>query len=258
MSGTATLFTIGFIFIAMIISLWQKLGLEKDLIIATVRATVQLSVIGFVLRYIFTADRWEYILLMIAISVVVASRNSARRGKGIPQIWIKVFLTIGLVVSFTLGMMLLLEMVKFEAKTIIPISGMLVGNAMVVSSLLLNRLKDNAESMREEILVALSLGANRVQASKRMLISAIRGGMIPIIDSTKTVGLVQLPGMMTGLIIAGTDPVAAVRYQLLVMFSFTASSALVSIFLGMLVVPTLFNQAHQFVGWRKKEVSQSE
>ncbi|SFS84142.1 ABC transporter permease [Marininema halotolerans] len=252
MSTTATLFTVGFIFIAMMISLWQKLGLEKDLVVATLRATIQLTAIGFVLRYIFTADRWEFILLIIGISIFVASQNAGKRGEGIPSIRLKVFVTIGSVVGFTLSMMLLLDMVKPEAKTVIPISGMLVGNAMVVSSLLLNRLKDNAESMRDEILVALSLGATRVQASKRMLTSAIRGGMIPIIDSTKTVGLVQLPGMMTGLIIAGTDPVAAVRYQLLVMFSFTASSALVSILLGTMVIPTLFNAAHQFVGWGKK------
>ncbi len=91
--------------------------------------------------------------------------------------------------------------------------------------------------MREEILVALSLGATGAQASRRATYRAIRAGMIPKIDSLKTVGLVQLPGMMTGLIIAGTSPLIAVRYQLLIMYSITASSALVSIILGMLVRP---------------------
>jgi putative ABC transport system permease protein len=104
--------------------------------------------------------------------------------------------------------------------------------------------------MREEILVALSLGATSRQASERLTREAIRAGMIPIIDSMKTVGLVQLPGMMTGLIIAGTSPIEAVRYQLLIMFSFTAASALTSIILGFLVYPTLFTRAHQYIGWK--------
>jgi putative ABC transport system permease protein len=136
---------------------------------------------------------------------------------------------------------------------LIPVSGMVIGNSMVVSSLLLNRMKELSESMREEILVSLSLGASSRQASSHLLKRAIRSGMIPTIDSLKTVGLVQLPGMMTGLIIAGANPIEAVRYQLLIMFSFTASSALTSILLGFLVYPTLFTPAHQWIGWREPD-----
>ncbi|OYD06499.1 ABC transporter permease [Paludifilum halophilum] len=252
MTNFATIATVGFVFIAMGISLWQKLNLEKDLLVATVRAAIQLTLVGYLLQFIFDADRWLYILLMITVSVLVASRNSASRGKGIPWIYLRVFVTIATVAGFTLTMMVTMNMIDPDPQTLIPISGMVVGNGMVVSSLLLNRMKEYAESMREEILVALSLGANRSQASRRMTTQAIKAGMIPMIDSTKTVGLVQLPGMMTGLIIAGTPPVEAVRYQLLIMFSFISSSALISILLGFLVYPTLFNKDHQFLGWGKR------
>ncbi|GGA53961.1 UPF0014 membrane protein YjkA [Kroppenstedtia guangzhouensis] len=252
MSTTATVATLGFIVIAMALSLWLKLKLEREILIATVRAAIQLMAIGYVLQLIFDADRWYFVLGMIFLSILVASRNSASRGVGIPWIFIRVFVTIATVSGLTLGMMLGLNMIEPRPQEMIPISGMLVGNAMVVSSLLLNRMKENAETMKEEILVALSLGATGAQASRRATHRAIRSGMIPIIDSMKTVGLVQLPGMMTGLILAGTSPVEAVRYQLLVMFSFTASSALVSILLGLMVYPTLFNSAHQFVGWKQR------
>lgn len=253
MSATATLSTLGFILIAMVLSLWLKLKLERDILIATIRAGIQLMAVGYVLQLIFAADQWYYILGMILLSITVAARNSASRGAGIPWIFTRVFVTIATVCGFTLGMMLLLDMIEPRPQTLIPLSGMLVGNSMVVSSLLLNRMKENAETMKEEIWVALSLGATGAQASRRATHRAIRAGMIPMIDSMKTVGLVQLPGMMTGLILAGTSPVEAVRYQLLVMFSFTASSALVSILLGLMVYPTLFNSAHQFVGWQQTE-----
>jgi putative ABC transport system permease protein len=249
MSVWATTATLVFILIAMIISLWLRLGLEKDLLIGTIRASVQLLAVGYILHFVFESKNWVYMILMTGVMILVASHNSASRGKGIPWIFGRVFFAIVAVSFFTLTMMIVLHLIPFRPQTFIPISGMVVGNAMVVSSLLLNRMKENAHSMREEILVALSLGATSAQASRRMTYQAIRSGMIPMIDSLKTVGLVQLPGMMTGLIIAGTNPVEAVRYQLLIMFSFTASSALTSILLGMLVYPTLFNREHQYVGW---------
>lgn len=250
MSTVATIATVGFVLIAMGISLWQKLNLEKDLIIATLRAGIQLTLVGYVLQFIFDVNSWIYILLIIAVAVSVAAGNAASRGKGIPHIYLRVLLTISAVAGFTLSSMLGLGMIEAKASMLIPISGMVIGNSMVVSSLLLSRMKENAVSMREEILVSLSLGASYKQASRKMVKQAVKAGMIPIIDSTKTVGLVQLPGMMTGLIIAGTPPLEAVRYQLLIMFSFTASAALVSMMLAFLVYPTLFNKEHQFRGWK--------
>ncbi|QKG85552.1 iron export ABC transporter permease subunit FetB [Kroppenstedtia pulmonis] len=250
MSTLATIATVCFVLIAMGVSLWQKLNLEKDLIIATLRAGIQLTLVGYVLQFIFEVNSWIYILLIITVAVSVAAGNAASRGKGIPYIYLRVLLTISVVTGLTLSGMLGLGMIEAKASMLIPISGMVIGNSMVVSSLLLSRMKENAISMREEILVSLSLGASYKQASRKMVKQAVKAGMIPIIDSTKTVGLVQLPGMMTGLIIAGTPPLEAVRYQLLIMFSFTASAALVSMILAFLVYPTLFNKEHQYRGWK--------
>jgi putative ABC transport system permease protein len=250
MTWTATVTTLGFVLISMFVSLWLRLKLERDLIIGTIRATIQLISIGYVLHFIFTSNHWYWIGLILLVMITVASHNAAARGKGIPWIFWRIFFAIFVVASFTLLMMVFLHLIQAKPQVLIPISGMVVGNSMVVSSLVLNQMRQQSEQMREEILVALSLGATSRQASMRLTKEAIRSGTIPMIDSLKTVGLVQLPGMMTGLIIAGTNPIEAVRYQLLIMFSFTASATLTSILLGLFVYPTLFNRAHQFIGWR--------
>jgi putative ABC transport system permease protein len=252
MTVTATVITVGFVFVAMLTSFWLRLKLERDLLIGTIRATIQLIAVGYVLEFIFSSHSTIFIVLMLFIMVFVASRNSAQRGKGMPNIFWRIFITNTCVTAFTMGLMLILHLVKPEPQSIIPIGGMIIGSSMVVCSLLLSQMKQRAESMEQEILVALSLGATAKQASERMNMESIRAGMIPTIDSLKTVGLVQLPGMMTGLIIGGVSPVTAVRYQLLIMFSFTAAAALTSIMLGFLVYPTLFTRAHQFIGWPRK------
>ncbi|GEN35536.1 ABC transporter permease [Aneurinibacillus danicus] len=250
MSIVTTLATTGFVFIAMLLSLRLRLGLERDMFTGTIRAMIQLVAVGYVLEFIFTSRHPLFIGCMLLVMVFVAARSSAKRGRGVPHVFARIFFTIAAVTAVTIGTMLGLDMIKWEPKSIIPVSGMVIGNCMIVSSLLLNQMRERSASMREEILVALSLGATSRQASERLTREAIRAGMIPIIDSMKTVGLVQLPGMMTGLIIAGTSPIEAVRYQLLIMFSFTAASALTSIILGFLVYPTLFTRAHQYIGWK--------
>ncbi|MDN4593630.1 ABC transporter permease [Polycladomyces subterraneus] len=255
MTATATVWTLAFVLVAMGFSLWLRLGLERDLAIGTIRAAIQLIAVGYVLHFVFSRQSAYWMVLMWTVMIVVAARNSATRGKGIPWIFLRIFFTLSVVTGFTLLMMVWMKLIPVKAQVLIPVSGMVIGNSMVVSSLLLNRMKELSESMREEILVSLSLGATSRQASARLLKRSIRSGMIPIIDSLKTVGLVQLPGMMTGLIIAGTNPIEAVRYQLLIMFSFTASSALTSILLGFLVYPTLFTPAHQWIGWREPDTT---
>jgi putative ABC transport system permease protein len=249
MSYTATIATMGFVVIALLISLRLHMKLEKDIIIGTIRATLQLIAIGYVLHFVFASQHWAFILLMLFIMVTVASLNSAKRGKGIPLVFWRIFITISIVLTLTLGFMLLFDMIEPTPRYVIPISGMITGNSMVVASLLLNQMKQRSSAMKEEIIVALTFGATTRQASERLTKDAIRNGMIPIIDSLKTVGLVQLPGMMTGLIIGGANPIEAVRYQLLIMFSFTAASALTSMMLGYFIYPTLFNKAQQFKGW---------
>src|SRR5690606_21982247 len=130
---------------------------------------------------------------------------------------------------------------------IISISGMVIGNSMVLSILFLNRFTAEIETHQEQTELILSLGGTPKQAIHTQRIDSIKASMIPTIESQKTVGLVQLPGMMSGQIIAGADPIQAVQFQLLIMFLLLTTAAVTSIFLGFLSYPTLFNQRLQLI-----------
>lgn len=240
MSTFALWMTLVFILITLLLSVWQRLQLEKDIIIATVRTAVQLTLIGFVLEFVFDSESVWFLLGIIVIMISVASHNAAVRGKELNGLVWRVLLTIATVETITMGLMVFLGIIEPVPETIIPISGMIVGNAMVVSGLLINNLKRNVAQSIPEIELKLALGASKKQAIHRVLKTAVKSSMIPTIDTMKTVGLVQLPGMMTGMIIAGASPIEAVKYQILIMFSITGSAALTSIMLGMLTYGMCF------------------
>src|SRR5690625_4852904 len=124
---------------------------------------------------------------------------------------------------------------------------MIIGNSMVLSILFLNRFKAEIEAHHEKVELMLSLGATPKQAIHHQLIQAIKASMIPTIEAQKTMGLVQLPGMMSGQIIAGADPLQAVQFQLLILFLLLTTAATKSIILGFLAYPSLFNKQMQFL-----------
>lgn len=239
--------TLLFVFIPFLLSKTLHLGLEKDITVATVRSVVQLLVIGYVLQFIFEAESTIYILLMIAIMITVATLNAAKKGKGIKGITWKIALTLIIVEIVTQGILLGLNIVPATPQYIIPISGMMIGNAMVMSVLFLNRLRSELEAHEAEIELILSLGGTPKQAVNRNVNQAIRASMIPTIEAQKTIGLVQLPGMMSGQIIGGANPVDAVQFQILIVFALLTCATLASVILGFLVHPTLFNERMQYI-----------
>ncbi|WP_438431808.1 ABC transporter permease [Gorillibacterium sp. sgz500922] len=243
--------TLVFILITMLLSLRQKLGLEKEIAIGTVRAAVQLFAVGYILEYVFRSRQPLIILLILAVMITVAAENARKRGKGLPGAFWRIMAAIAATETATMGLLLLLGMVKPEPQQIIPISGMIIGNAMVVCALYLNQMMREVEASRGEIEVLLSLGATVRQAVQDPLKRAVKASMIPSIDGMKTVGIVQLPGMMTGMIIAGASPLQAVRYQILIMFSFSASAALTSILLALISYGMWFSDDGRLLGTPK-------
>lgn len=202
----------------MLVSIWQKLGLEKDIAIGTIRSAVQLLAVGYVLQFIFHTGHIVFIILIIFFMICVASWNAAKRGKGLPGLVWRIALAVSASEMLMMGILLGLHIVKATPQYIIPISGMTIGNAMVVSGLFINQIKQEIRRSKGEIETLLSLGATAQQAMQEVRARAVKFSMIPTIDGMKTVGLVQLPGMMTGMIIAGANPIVAVRYQILIVF----------------------------------------
>jgi putative ABC transport system permease protein len=239
--------TLIFVLIPLVLSKTLNLGLEKDTIIATVRSIIQLLAIGYVLQFVFNTENFLYIFLMVTLMIVTATLNARKKGASIRGITWKVAATLVFVEILTQSILLGFKITPPAAQYIISISGMVIGNSMVLSILFLNRFTAELEARQDETELILSLGGTPKQAVHSQLKQAIKASMIPTIESQKTVGLVQLPGMMSGQIIAGADPIQAVQFQLLILFLLLTTAAVTSIMLGYLSYPTLFNQRMQLI-----------
>lgn len=237
--------TLLFVLIPLLIAHSLKLGIEKDMLIATVRSIVQLLVVGYLLQFVFDQDHPLFMLLMIALIIAAATHNASKKGLKIKGVTWKLIVTYTTIEVLTQSILLGLAIIPATPQYIIPISGMVVGNAMVLSILFLNRFIAEVEDKENQIELILSLGGTPKQAIHRQLITAIKTSTIPTIENQKTMGLVQLPGMMSGQIIAGANPIQAVQFQLLIIFILLTTAVLTSVMLGFLSYPTLFNKQMQ-------------
>ncbi|GER67972.1 ABC transporter permease [Weizmannia acidilactici] len=245
MNLITVLLSFSFVMIALFLSAGFKLGLGRDLLVTSIRAAIQLLIVGYILKAVFGFDRVWVILLMLLIMIAVATGNAAKRGKGLPHIFWNIFLAITISEAVTQAFLLGLKIVPATPQYIISISGMIIGNSMVIANLFLNRLKGEINMRKDEVALVLSLGGSPKQAIYPVLKQSIRASLIPTVESQRTIGLVQLPGMMTGQIIAGADPIQAVRFQLLIIFMILSAASLTAIILGFLIYPRLFNKDQQ-------------
>jgi putative ABC transport system permease protein len=236
-----------FVLIPLILTKQLRLGLEKDTLIATVRSIIQLLAVGYVLTFVFESEQMIYTILMVILMIIAATHNARKKGAAIKGITWKLVVTFAFVEVLTQGILIGFGITPAEAQYIIPISGMVIGNSMVLSILFLNRFTAEVEARKDETELILSLGGTPRQAIHHSLITSIKASMIPTIESQKTIGLVQLPGMMSGQIIAGADPIQAVQFQLLILFLLLTTASITSIMLGFLSYPTLFNERMQLI-----------
>ncbi|AIS51476.1 iron export permease protein FetB [Thermoanaerobacter kivui] len=233
------------VLISIFVSYYQKLGIEKEIVIGTIRAVVQLTIVGYILHYIFAANNALFTLAMVALMIVVAGNNASKRGKGIPNVFYFITFSIALSAAITISLLILFGNIHFRPQEVIPVSGMIIGNSMVASGLAVSRLKDEIKNKSEEIEAYLSLGATSRQAAQKVIKTAIKTGMIPTVDSMKTLGIVQLPGMMTGLILGGVDPIEAVKYQIMVTFMLASTVAISCFSVTFLTYREFFTSNHQ-------------
>jgi putative ABC transport system permease protein len=245
MNNMALALTFSLVVIALLISYRQKLGMEKDMIIGSVRAVVQLTVVGFVLKFVFNIDNTLLTSIILILMVYNAATVAAKRGAGIRSAKRISFgaILIGLVI--TLGCLLTFQAISFNPSEVIPISGMVVGNSMVALGLLYRNLISLFKDRREEVEVKLCLGAKPRESARTLIRESIRTAMIPTIDSMKTLGIVQLPGMMTGLILAGTPPEMAIKYQIMVMFMLTGAVTISGFIASFWAYRSFFNDREQ-------------
>lgn len=252
MSITSVILMFIFIIIPIVISKYFNLGIEKDTIIAAVRSFVQLLIVGYILQFIFDQNSHIFIFLMILLIIGAATQNARKKGLAIPGITWKLLLAYVSVEIITQGILIGFKITPATAQYMIPISGMIIGNSMVLSILFLNRFMSEIKQNENVVKLILSLGGTPKQAVHKQLITSIQSSIIPTIEQQKTIGLVQLPGMMSGQIIAGADPLDAVLFQILIVFVLLTAAVMTSVILGFLSYPTLFNKHLQLIESRIK------
>lgn len=231
--------------VALLVSKREKLGLEKDIIWSVARAIVQLVIVGYVLKYIFDLNNSWLTVLMVLFICVNAALNAKKRSRNIDNGFVISFIAISVGTTLTLAVLLLSGSIEFLPMQVIPISGMIAGNAMVAVGLCYSNLNQRFIDNQQKILEMLSLGASTKMASGSIIRDSIRAAMIPTVDAAKTVGLVSLPGMMSGLIFAGIDPVKAIKYQIMVTFMLLATASLSTIIAGYLSYRRFYNERAQ-------------
>jgi putative ABC transport system permease protein len=225
---------------------WRgRLHLTRDIAVAGVRAGLQLAAVGAILLLVFRHTGLAGAIGWLAIMVLIAGRVGARRVPGVPRALATATAAVAVGTAASLGTLLALGVIATQARVVIPVGGMVVSGAMQATSLALTRLSDEARTARPAIEARLSLGLTAADAFAPHQRTIVRTALIPAIDSTKTVGIISLPGAMTGLVLAGVDPLTAIRYQIVVMYMLLAAAALAAVTAGRLGERALFDDAHR-------------
>jgi putative ABC transport system permease protein len=235
-----------------VISIALRLRMEWSLLLASVRTVVQLLLIGFVLDWVFQLDRsWYDVVALGFVMTLIAGYTAATRSRRrFPGMWfdavISVWASSWIVTAFALLTVFRGIDYWWQPQYVIPLLGMVLGNSLNGISVGVSTLTEALTTRRNEVETLLSLGATRWEAARGPIQHAVRTGMIPIINSMMVVGIVSLPGMMTGQLLAGVDPTQAVRYQIVIMFLIASATAMGTVGVVLLSYRRLFNANHQF------------
>lgn len=234
--------------VAVALSFWQRLGLERTMVWASARAIAQLLAVGVALDLVLDPGRtlaWSW--LWVVAMVVVAATVVHLRAREIPGLFPLALAAFAVAAAISLLVLFGLGVFELDGRTLIPLAGLTIGNSMAATVLVARRVFDELRDKREEVEARLALGHTSADAARPYLRSGLRTALIPQIETTKAVGLVMLPGAMTGLILAGVDPIDAVRVQAAVMFLVLGGVATATTVIGLGVSRRLFTPDHRLV-----------
>lgn len=234
------------VLLAVVLSWRQGLGLERSLVWSAARAAAQLLLVGVALALVIEPGRplvlsWLWVLAMLVFSADVARR----RAPEVPGLFVLALAGFSCTTAVSLGSVFALGIFPLEGRTLVPVAGLVIGNSMSATVLAARRLVEAVREHRLEVEARVALGHTGRQAAQPYVRSALRSALSPQIETTKAVGIVFLPGAMTGLILAGVDPVDAVLVQAVVMYLILGSSATSTTVLTLGLVRRLFTADHR-------------
>ncbi|MFM7068254.1 MAG: ABC transporter permease [Actinomycetes bacterium] len=232
--------------VAVAFSIVQRLDLERTLVWAALRAGVQLALIGVALHLVLGPGRSLWLgWLWVAVMVLFAAWTNRQRAPEVPGAFALGAVAYVASLTVTLGVLFGGRVFPVEARTLVPLSGMVVGNSLACTVLVGRRVTAELRDRRDEVEARLALGMTSADAAHPFLRSAVRTALVPQIETTKAVGIVYLPGAMVGLILAGADPQTAVKVQLAVMYLMLGAVATSTSVMGVGLIRRLFTPDHR-------------
>ena len=231
--------------IAAAVSLWRRAELESDLAIAVLRSFLQLSAVGYVIQAIFDSDSLWLVALLLAAMVAFGAATARGRAKAVPGALAPIVLALSVAAGVTLGLILALGVFEAKPRYLVPVGGMVIGNSMTAAAVALNRLADEVSGQARRLEATLALGATARQAATELVTRSLRSGLIPLIDSTKTTGVVFFPGTMVGMLVAGAEPLDAVRLQLILLWVLLGAVSVAALIATSFGYRGFFTDAHQ-------------
>ena len=204
--------------VVVALSLWRRLDVERSVVWATVRAATQLLAVGVLFTIIFESDlaelwSWIWVGVMVAVSAVVVRQRAAE----VPRLFVIGLTAVAVTVTVVLAVIFGLGVLDIEPVAVVVISGITIGNTMPSVVQATDRMVAGLTEQRGQLEAMLSLGFDRAGSTHPLTTEVIRLALLPQIERTKVVGIIALPGAMTGLLLAGVDPIDAVLIQLVVM-----------------------------------------
>ena len=238
----------GLIVLDAALSLWLRLGVHRQILVAAVRMVAQLTIVGLVLRHVFAGASPAATLAVIVFMVGAAAREVATRPKGRLERWMNYRISAAVVAcaGFATVLLALTTAVRptpwYEPRYAIPLMGIVLGSVLNAASLALDGVLDGVVRERARIEARLALGTPLREAIGPLVRSATRRGMLPVANQMSAAGIITLPGIMTGQLLAGMDPIDAVKYQILLMFLLAGASGLASCGAAQLAVRALSDE----------------
>jgi len=236
---------IALVAVALAVSFWQHTGLEDDIAVAVARSFVQLTAIGYVVKVVFEEDSLLLVVALISAMAVLGAFTARSRARRVPHAFWPLLVALGVAGAATLGLVVALGVFPAEPRYLVPVGGMVIGNAMTAAAVALNRLGDDVADSARAIEATLALGAPVAEAARPLVRRSLRSATIPLIDQTKTTGLITFPGTMVGMLLAGAAPQDAVRLQLVLLYVLLGGVSLAALVAVLLGYRSFFTPAQQ-------------
>ncbi|MDP8306440.1 MAG: iron export ABC transporter permease subunit FetB [Candidatus Chlorobium antarcticum] len=240
-----------FILLAQISSFVFHLGLNRDIAIGTVRTFAQLFLMGFVLTYILETERMllvvgVFLVMVVSAIFIIKGRVAEKQVSYLLPTFLTMLVSYFATAMFVSGL-IIGSSPWWEPRYFLPAGGMVIGNSMSALAISLERFFRDLRQQRDQIEMQLSLGAGYREASAEIFRNSVKAGMIPSINAMMGVGLVFIPGMMSGQILAGIDPMIAIRYQIVVMLMLVGATALSSVTIMLLIRKRCFGSGEELL-----------